>query len=89
MATVMKVSFEQVSAIRHPEYYRGDHPCVSADQVPDEDWTRTEREGDGARDQYNGLLRLMAAGELIRDVHLYEAEAVATTWREVTPGGES
>lgn len=88
MATVMKVSYEHVSAIRHPEYYRGDHPCVSADQVPDEHWTRTEREGGGVREQYNGLVRLMAAGELIRDVHLYEAEVVSPAWRDVTPGGE-
>lgn len=85
MTTVMKVSFEHVSAIRHPEYYRGDHPCVSADQVPDEHWTRTEREGDGVRKQYNGLLELIGKGELIRDVHLYEAEAVASEWREFTP----
>jgi hypothetical protein len=86
---VLKISFEHVSAIGHPEYYRGDHPCVPASAVPDEHWTRTERTGDAIHEQYNGLLQLIEAGELIRDVQMYETEAVEPIWRDITPGGDA
>ena len=78
----LKVSWEMVSAIGHPEYYRGEHPCVAAAQVPDEHWHRVEREGDdGIRVQYNGLRRLIDQGELIRNVQLFVA--TAPQWREI------
>jgi len=83
-----KVTFEQVSAIDHPEYYQGDHPRVPAEMVPDEHWHRTERIGDDVRGQYNGLRRLIEQGELIRNVRLYEANvSTEIEWRDVTPGG--
>lgn len=81
MTTLRKVSFEHVSAIKHPEYYRGDAPAVLASEVPDEHWTWTEREGD-VDDQYQGLLELQASGELIRNVRLFEADPVPEPqWR--------
>jgi hypothetical protein len=86
---IRKVSFEHVSAIRHPEYYHGDYPCPDVDRegIPDEHWTRTERQGDDVTQQYEGLLELIGRGELIRNVHLYEAEApVDPQWREVATG---
>lgn len=88
LSRVLKVSFAYVSAIAHPEYYRGDQPCVPASQVPDEHWSTAERTGDGIWDQYNGLRGLLAAGELIRDVRVYEAEAVEPQWQDVTPRPE-
>jgi hypothetical protein len=83
---IRKISFEHVSAIAHPEYYHGDSPCPGIDPagIPDGHWTRTERQGDDVDEQYRGLLELFARGELVRDVHLYEAEApVDPQWREV------
>jgi hypothetical protein len=84
---VLKICFEQVSAIRHPEYYRGDRPCVAASNVPDEHWHRTERTGDkdSVMSQYEGLQMLMYRGELIRDVCVYVAEQVEPQWREFAP----
>lgn len=79
-----KVSFEMVSAIGHPEYYRGSRPCVRPEQVPDEHWHMVERVGDGARAQYEGLRRLVAEGELIRNVRLWECAALPEIeWRVV------
>lgn len=82
---VVKLSFEHVKAISYPQYYRGDRPAVSADDVPDEHWTRTERTGEGIWDQYDGLQELMYTGELIRNVFVYEAEVPVPEWRDVTP----
>lgn len=87
MSTIRKVTFESVSAIGHPEYYQGDQPRVTRDQVPDEHWTKTEREGDGVDDQHRGLLQLIEQGELIRNVRLFEGEAAATEWREIGEAG--
>ncbi len=85
MSVVRKVVFEHVSAIAHPEYYFGDNPVVRADEVPDEHWTRTERQGEGVDKQHAGLLGLMESGELIRNVQLFEAATPAPQWREITP----
>jgi hypothetical protein len=84
--TIRKVSFEHVSATAHPEYYHGDHPWwnVTPASVPDEHWALTERQGDDVDEQYRGLLELIGRGELIRNVHLFEADAPAELeWREV------
>jgi len=81
--TLRKVQFQAVSAIAHPEYYDGDYPRVRAEQVPDEHWSTIEREGDGVEDQYQGLLEIMASGELVRNPKLFEA--TDPTWTEVTP----
>lgn len=87
---IFKVSFEHVSVIRYPQYYRGDQPCVTASEVPEEHWTLTEveRDEEAARAQINGLHKLVAARELIRNVRLFEGDAPAQVeWREaeVTP----
>jgi hypothetical protein len=87
--SIRKVSFEYVSAISHPEYYRGDNPCVRPEEVPDNHWTKVERErsAEGATEQYNGLLELIGSGELIRNAELYEAETPAEPqWSKVAPG---
>jgi hypothetical protein len=82
---IRKISFEHVSAIAHPEYYHGDSPAVRVEEVPDEHWTHTERQGDDLNRQYCGLLELIAGGELIRNVRLFEADAPAEPeWREVS-----
>jgi hypothetical protein len=86
---IRKVSFEHVSAIAHPEYYHGNNPCPDIDpaDIPDEHWTRTERQGDDVDKQYRGLIELKGRGELIRNVILYESEApVDPQWREVATG---
>lgn len=83
---IRKISFEQVSALAHPEYYSGwgDSPRVRPEYVPDEFWTRTERQGDDVGEHYRGLIELKGRGGLIRNVFLYEAEASADPqWREV------
>lgn len=83
---VFKVSFEHVSAIRYAQYYRGDQPTVTPAEVPEEHWTLTEVERDepAARSQIKGLHKLVAAGELIRNVRLFEGDAPQEIeWREV------
>lgn len=83
---IRKISFEHVSALAHPEYYStwNNKPRVHPEHVPDEFWTRTERQGDDVDEHYRGLIELKGRGGLIRDVILYEAEAVADPqWREV------
>lgn len=83
-APLRKVTFEYVSAIAHPECYSGDRPRVRPDDVPDEHWSRVERQGEGVDSQFAGLQELMASGELIRNVHLYKADTPAEPqWREV------
>lgn len=83
---IRKVAFDHVSAIAHPEYYRGDNPAVRPDQVPDEHWSHTERQGD-VDSQHEGLLELIQHGELIRNVRLYEADTPEPAqWREVVTG---
>lgn len=81
--SVLKVTFEQVSAIAHPEYYNGDRPAVTPDQVPEAHWSRTERQGDGVVSHYEGLQRLIREGELIRDVRLFESGD--PEWHEIQP----
>jgi len=77
-----KVSFETVSAVGHPEYYRGTRPAVRPEQVPEDHWHTVERAGDGVHGQYNGLRRLMAEGELIRNVRLWTCGSLPEVeWR--------
>lgn len=85
--TMLKVSFEHVSAIRYPQYYRNERPVVAPEDVPDEHWTLTERTGDGPGvwSQYNGLHRLIGEGELIRNPRVFETPVIEPTWRDVTP----
>ncbi len=81
-----KVTFEHVSAVRHPEYYRGSRPCVAPADVPDEHWSKTEAEKDeaGARAQLAGLQRLVADGELVRNPQLWASEDLRPVrWQEV------
>jgi hypothetical protein len=81
---IFKVAFEHVSVIRYPQYYRGDQPCVTPAAVPEEHWTSTEVERDeaAARVQIEGLHTLVARGELVRNVRLFEADAPQVEWRE-------
>ena len=76
MSNRYKVEFEIVSAIRHPEHYRGDHPAVSPDKVPEEHWSKVSREADDLSqltDQYWTLKMWETAGtELVRNPKLYE-----------------
>lgn len=68
-----RLTFESVSAITHPELYRGDHPRYPVAEIDDFDdyWhttttpTRTPQE---AATQYAGLLDLAEAGEYIRNI---------------------
>ena len=87
MSERRKVVFSTVSAIAHPEYYRGDRPCVAAADVPEEHWHQVEREGDrdSVEQQYEGLIELERSGELIRDVVLLMADE--PEWRPVEHSG--
>ncbi len=78
-----KVSWEMVSAVGHPEYYRNERPIVRPEQVPDEHWYTVERVGD-VSGQYVGLRKLITQGELIRNVRLWVGESAEIAWREVT-----
>jgi len=82
-----RLEWEHVSAYRHPEYYQGDNPQVRPEQVPDEHWEHLRRQDTGLNIavQAEGLLGLVARGELIRNVRMFEAEIAEPTWREVTP----
>ena len=79
------VAFEYVSAVAHPRYYRGDRPRVRASDVRDEHWTHVQRTvedpGEAGR-QYEGLVALERAGELIRNVVM-----VADVEAPPPPGG--
>lgn len=72
-----KIEFEVVSAIRHPEHYRGDgHPAISPDKVPEEHWSKVSREAENLSqlaDQYARLKMWETTGtELVRNPKLYE-----------------
>lgn len=77
--TRRRVTWEHVSAIGHPEYYRGDNPCVSASAVPDAHWTSMERIGEDIQLQATGLRQLVREGELVRNVQEWEAPDDAWT----------
>lgn len=78
-----KLSWEYVSAISHPEHYRGGNPCVAAGDVPEAHWSPVERAGDDVASQHNGPIQLMGQGELIRNVRIFEGEATEPQWVEV------
>lgn len=68
------VSFQYVSAEKHPEYYctgHGTHPAVPADEVPGRYWTdvvvRHTNHPDAVA-QFRGLNELMLRGEYIRAI---------------------
>lgn len=83
---IRRIVFEYVSIAAHPEHYHGDRPCIQPSQVPDGHWTLVDRVGDGVLAQYEGLMNLIAQGELIRDVRLYVADKPAEiVWRQVKP----
>lgn len=75
-----------VSAIGHPEYYRGDNPICSPNQVPDVDWHVVEKEGlfDDLIEQHSGLLLLISKNELIRNVQLFTATKPEIQWEPWT-----
>lgn len=67
----IRLTFEQVSAVAYPQYYRRSRPCVHRDHVSEKHWTRTSKVGGYELiDQYEGLLELERQGELIRDISL-------------------
>lgn len=87
--TRWRVSFELVNPISHPQFYRGERvtPGVTAATVPDECWTPVSRETDSeddARNQYQGLIQLIAEGDLVRNVRL---ETSTVAWETVAEGG--
>ena len=82
---ILRLTFDYVSAVAHPQYYQGKKPCVQEQEVPDEHWTTVDRVGDAILAQHRGLMDLIARGELIRNVHLFEADIPPQPqWREVT-----
>lgn len=78
-----RVTFELVNPIDHPVAYCGDRPCIAARDVPDEWWTRVERESfdlDNVRDQFHSLLKMEIEGELIRNQRLEKTTVVQEEW---------
>jgi hypothetical protein len=69
------VSFQYVSAGKHPEHYctgHGSHPTKPASEVPDQDWTQVVVRHTNPHDataQISGLQRLRVDGEYIRAVN--------------------
>ena len=78
-----KLNWMMVSAIAHPEFYRGEHPIVKLSEVPEELWHYVERTGqkEDILLQRDGLLHLIKQGELIKDVHVFKNDE---KWVEVT-----
>lgn len=69
--TSMRLTFDHVSAIAYPQYYRLERPVVHTDNVSEKHWSRVVKVGgDELAAQYEGLLGLIRDGELIRDVSL-------------------
>lgn len=64
----VRVEFEHVSAIAHPDCYQDERPCVRVDDVPEHYWSKVsvEKDRDLGEQQFQGLRELEAAGELIR-----------------------
>lgn len=90
MTEVFKVSFEYVNPIQHPEYYHGDHPisrCVPPQDCnpPDECWRYVEKEGfyESVSAQYEGLIKQVNEGELIRNVKRYKGIRTKPDWQEI------
>lgn len=83
-----RVRWEHVSPLSFPEAYDGAgrvRSGITAESVPNEVWTAPAREHvseAAAREQYEGLLTLAAAGELIRNVRLEAAHE--PKWELVT-----
>lgn len=80
-----RITFEYVSMQVYPSYYTpAGKPHTTADQVPEAHWMPVERLGEplGIRSQYEGLRRLMAAGELIRNPRMFTGEV---DWQQVAP----
>src|SRR3990172_612577 len=79
----VKVTWEMVSAVSHPQFYNGESPAYNPDKIPDEYW-KTIISEHASMSQYRGLMDLVRAGEYIRNVRLYVAET-NIVWKEVTP----
>lgn len=86
-----RLRWQMVTPEEHPDLYTGDIPNRPADQVPDPCWDRyTQHHIDGGLllEQWAQLHQATAAGELIRDVHMYELDPDAPDgWREIDAGG--
>jgi hypothetical protein len=82
-----RLTFEAVTATKHPEYYDGSQPIVRGHEVPDEHWSLITRIGDPDTiiDQCRYLRRLQAQGDLIRNVILWKPEIVWTKVRIPNP----
>jgi hypothetical protein len=84
MTVMRKLAWEMVHPLTHPECYHGDYPAVTPDQVPESYWQPVETPPrEDVDEQYHGLHNLIAAGELIRNVRMFEADIVEPQWREV------
>lgn len=77
-----KITWEMVSAVKHPELYYNEGPNTPNFYVPEECWHTVEKETDNPWDQYNTLRKWAEEGtEYIRNVHLYELVS-SPEWRE-------
>jgi hypothetical protein len=87
---MLKVTFEIVHPLDHPEYYcahHGEHPATDPATIPDEHWRSVESTKDSPGlliDQYAGLLEQIRDGELIRNVRIWHAQDPA--WTEINIG---
>lgn len=73
-----KMTWWHVSAILHPEYYKGDNADADPGDVPEEHWSMCSVVRDTLEEieqQYNGLHQLIEENELIRDVKVYRRPA--------------
>jgi hypothetical protein len=77
-----RISFEIVNPISHPQAYRGDRPCIPAEVIPDDWWSKVKRESYELADiemQFSGLVEQIAEGELIRNPLIQRATLTWTT----------
>lgn len=84
--TTYRLRWEMVSAIRHPEFYIGERFAVDPATVPGECWHEVVRESTEAgsiHDQLDGLRRLVASGEAIRNIRCESAVAAPLEFTEV------
>lgn len=78
------IQFESVSAQRYPHLYNWSTERARKDIDPSElegvEWHKAERTStkDSIRSQYAGLKKLIAEGELIRNVKVFKTEIIHT-----------
>jgi hypothetical protein len=87
---VYRLTFEWISAFRHPEVYLGPNdrvtPGLDLTTLPEEWWTETDtgpKEHDSAHEQWMGLQQMIGEGEPIRNVKLFKAAPIV--WEQVAP----